>query len=111
MATKKKKPTKAASTKPVTALSPLRTGGAVFIRTVTMNHVGRVVALEGDMVVLENASWVADTGARLGQLLETGKFEGQARGEVERTPGVVAIGRGAIVDVYEWKHELPVATQ
>ena len=32
-------------------VTPLRVGNAVFIRTVTMHHTGRIAALDGDMEV------------------------------------------------------------
>lgn len=96
--------TKRQSTKAINP-NPLRVGAAVFIRTVTMYHVGRVVALDGDMIVLEDASWVAWT-KRFGESLTRGEFN-----EVEHVEGYVAVGRGAVIDVYEWRHALPVVTR
>ncbi len=101
------KATKGTPTSRATAVeSPLRVGNAVFIRTVTMHHTGRIAALDGDMIVLAEAAWVADSG-RFSEALRTG-----ALSEVEVPPdGIVCIGRGAVVDVYNWKHALPNATK
>ncbi len=44
-------------------INPLTLGNKVFIRTVTMYHVGKIVLLDKDMIILDDASWVADTGA------------------------------------------------
>lgn len=81
--------------------NPLRVGNAVFVRAVTHYYTGRVVELDGDQVVLEDAAWVADTG-RFSAALKTG-----ALNEVEPFCGPVCIGRGAIVDVTDWAHALP----
>ena len=85
--------------------SQMKAGDKVYIRTVTYHHVGRVVRLTRSWVYLDDASWVADSG-RFGDALETGSLS-----EVERTPGIVRVARGAIVDVFEWRHSLPVETR
>jgi hypothetical protein len=79
-------------------------GDAVFIRTVTYHHVGRIKAKEEGWVILEDASWVADSG-RFSTALEKGSLS-----EVEHT-GTCAIALSAIVDVFPWTHDLPVATK
>jgi len=83
--------------------SPLRIGNKVLIRTVTHYHVGRIVLLAADEVVLEDAAWIADTG-RLHTALTMGTLD-----EVEPYPNLVSVGRGAIVDVTDWTHKLPLA--
>ena len=45
-----------------TKKSPVEIGKAYLFRTVTHIELGRVVAICGDFVTLEDASWVADTG-------------------------------------------------
>lgn len=86
--------------------SPIRIGNAVFIRTATHYHTGRIIELYRDLLVLQDASWIACT-KRLSVSLATGEFD-----EVEKIPdGLVAINRGAIVDVFNWKHPLPVETR
>ena len=76
-------------------------GENVFIRTVTMYHTGKVVAVSDKFVTLSDAAWVADTG-RFSDALKTGNLS-----EVEPVEGLVRVSLGAIVDVFEWKHELP----
>ncbi len=74
----------------------------VFVRTVTMAYTGKLVAVHNQELVLEDAAWIADTG-RFADFLKDGKVS-----EVEPYPaGLIVIGRGAIVDVCEWGHELP----
>jgi hypothetical protein len=85
--------------------SPLRVGNSVLIRTVTYFQLGRVVELSDTEVVLEDASWVADTG-RFGAALKSGVFS-----EVEVFPEPVSVARGSIVDVTKWPHSLPRETK
>ena len=83
-------------------LQPYPIGKAMLLRTVTMTLIGVVVAVGNKELILEQASWVADTG-RYGAALETGKLN-----EVEPYPdGQVIVGRGAIVDGCVWKHAVP----
>lgn len=85
---------------------PFGPGDAILIRTVTMIDVGRVTAIGPDYIILEDASWIADT-ERFEQTLKTGACR-----EVERFPVPwVLVGRGAIVDVAPWKHGLPLETK
>ncbi|MUO84022.1 hypothetical protein [Agrobacterium vitis] len=73
--------------------SAFEIGGNYLIRTVTMIDTGRVVAVNEQEIVLEDAAWIADTG-RFATALKTGDFS-----EVEPFPsGQVIIGRGAIID-------------
>jgi len=81
--------------------SPLQVGNSVLIRTVTYFQLGKVVELSDTEVVLEDASWVADTG-RFGAALKSGVFS-----EVEVFPELVSVARGSIVDVTKWPHSLP----
>jgi hypothetical protein len=76
-------------------------GKSVFIRTVTMYHTGRIVAIDGGFLVLEDAAWVADTG-RFSDALKTGELS-----EVEPVEGLVRVSLGAVVDIFEWNHDLP----
>lgn len=81
--------------------SPLRVGESVVIRTVTYHYIGRVTSLDATEIVLEDASWLADSG-RWGQALATGTVM-----EVEPYPRPVSIARAAVVDVTSWPHALP----
>ena len=65
-----------------------------FIRTVTMAHAGKLVAVTDKELVLETVVWVADSG-RFMSALRSGNFS-----EVEPFPEgeQVIVGRGAIID-------------
>jgi hypothetical protein len=80
---------------------PFGVGDAILIRTVTMIQLGRVTAIGRDFITLEDGGWVADT-ARFSETLATGTLN-----EFERAPGWFLVGRGAIVDVYPWVHQIP----
>lgn len=71
-----------------------------FIRTVTYHLVGRVVSFTPEYIVLEYASWVADSG-RFMQAIKDGTLS-----EVEPV-GVAVVNRGSIVDAFPWNHALP----
>lgn len=76
-------------------------GTKLFIRTVTMALTGELVSAGDQELVLKDACWVADTG-RFADFLKTGKCH-----ESEPFPnGVVLVGRSAIIDCCEWKHDL-----
>ena len=79
--------------------------GHVFIRTVTMHYVGRIIADDARFLILGDASWVADSG-RLGEALATGKLA-----ETEKFPDPVFINPDTIVDVTAWNHPLPKVSQ
>lgn len=87
--------------KPVSEQHPYRLGQAVLIRTVTHYTTGRIKDVFAHEIVLEDAAWIADTG-RFYDALKEGTLS-----EVEPIQGLVIIGRGSIVDVFEWVHELP----
>jgi hypothetical protein len=78
------------------SIHPYKIGAKYFIRTVTMNHTGRLIEVGDKELVIEDAAWIADSG-RFTQALESGVFS-----EVEMFPkGRVIIGRGALVDAVE----------
>ena len=88
----------------------------VFIRTVTMHYVGRILDISDSyivpsisssvaFIVLEDASWVADSG-RFGEALANGTLI-----ETERFPDPVWISTGAIVDITVWNYPLPTVSQ
>jgi hypothetical protein len=70
-----------------------------------MIDVGRVKSIGADFIVLEDGGWIADTG-RFGQMLSTGSYN-----EFERAPSWFLVGRGSIVDLFPWAHELPKTTK
>lgn len=79
---------------------PFKIGESYFIRTVTYFLVGKLNAIKGNFLIMESASWIADTG-RFHQCIKNGDFE-----EIEPV-GEVWLNISSIVDVYPWKHKLP----
>lgn len=74
--------------------------GTWFFRTVTYHMVGKVTKRVGNLLRLEDASWIADSG-RFADFIATGKAS-----EAEPV-GTCYINMQAVVDVYPWKHALP----
>jgi hypothetical protein len=111
--TKVKQENKMATKKQTKAMTPAETlrlaggkfpfgvGEAIFIRTVTHYHVGRVAAILPGFIVLMEASWVADTD-RFSDTLSKGTLR-----ESEKCPSWVMVSLDAIVDVFPWRNELP----
>jgi hypothetical protein len=80
-------------------------GANYLIRTATMIDAGKLVAVTEHELVLEDASWIADTG-RFGKALETSSFN-----EVEMFPtGQVIVGRGSLIDAIQIS-QLPTKTK
>jgi len=75
-------------------------GKSWFIRTVTYHLVGRVRRVTDGFLVLEDASWVADSG-RFMNAIKEGKLN-----EVEPV-GPALVNIAAITDMFPWVHELP----
>lgn len=74
-------------------------GKHYVLRTVTMIDVGKLIEVTDKELVLENASWIADTG-RWNEFLSKGNYD-----ESEPFPdGKVIVGRGSIIDAMIWKH-------
>lgn len=88
---------------PPDAPSPWQIGTCYLIRTVVYYALGRLVGVWEHELLLEEASWIADTG-RFHEALRTGKLA-----EVEPFVSPVIVGRLAIVDAAEWPHPLPVS--
>jgi len=84
---------------------PYEVGKNYLIRTVTMTQVGRMKRIYKNEIVLSDASWIPDTG-RFQECLEK-SIEHSDNSEVEMFCGDVIIGRGAISDCVEYKHDLP----
>ena len=83
--------------------TPFETGRSYFIRTVTYHIVGRVARIVGNFVEFDEntISWIADSG-RFTQAINDGNLD-----EVEPVDVKGGVSLGAIVDYFEWKHELP----
>lgn len=85
--------------------APWKIGANYLIRTATMIDAGKLVAVTEHELVLEDASWIADTG-RFGKALETSSFN-----EVEMFPtGQVIVGRGSLIDAVQIS-QLPTKTK
>lgn len=80
---------------------PFRVGEAYFIRTVTYFATGRVKAIVGSFLVLEDAAWIADTG-RFSDALAKGVMS-----EVEPVDTEMFVNTNSITDAFPWKHQLP----
>src|SRR3990167_8431007 len=75
-------------------------GGKFFFRTVTYHAVGEVKAIVGRFAVLEQASWVADSG-RFMNAIKDGELK-----EVEPV-GEMFLNLDTVVDFFPWKNKLP----
>ncbi len=82
------------------AIIPFSVGKCWFIRTVTYHLVGRVICATPEYLILQDASWVADSG-RFMQAIKDGTLS-----EVEPV-GIAVVNRDAIVDAFPWSHDLP----
>ena len=77
-------------------------GNAYFFRTVTYHMIGKVVAQHANnLVELDDASWVADSG-RFMQAIKSGTLN-----EVEPV-GKAYINLKSVTDFFPWIHALPV---
>jgi len=83
---------------------PFEIGDAYLIRTVTYHVLGRVKAIKGNFLVLDEASWVADSG-RFSVAFEKGELN-----EVEYI-GKAFVSITAIVDAYPWEKKCPKETK
>ena len=75
-------------------------GKAWFFRTVTYHLVGRAIRLIDKFVVLEDASWIPDSG-RFMQAIKDGTLS-----EVEPI-GTAFVNLDTITDFFPWKNSLP----
>jgi len=71
-----------------------------FFRTVTYHLVGKVVKKVGQFFVLDNASWIADSG-RFMNAIKEGTLS-----EVEPV-GRAMVNIDSITDAFPWRHALP----
>ena len=80
---------------------PFKIGSCYFIRTVTYFATGRVKAIVGNFLVLEDAAWIADTG-RFKEAIMEGKLS-----EVEPVEVNMYLNVNSITDAFDWGHKLP----
>lgn len=76
-------------------------GKNYFIRTVTMHMIGKLEAVGEKELLLSQASWIADSG-RFHVAIKTGNLS-----EVEPFADDIIVGRGAIIDMTLWTHDVP----
>ena len=76
-------------------------GHCYLIRTVTYHLTGRIKKIIGNMIILEDAAWIADSG-RLMNAIKNGKLN-----EVEPV-GDALVNIDAITDMFPWSHPLPI---
>ncbi len=79
-------------------------GKAFFFRTVTYHMTGRVKRIIGNILVLTDAAWIADSG-RFMDCIKSGKLN-----EVEPV-GNAYLNLSTCVDFFDWKHDLPKTTK
>jgi len=75
-------------------------GEKFFFRTVTYHLTGRVKRVFGNILELENAAWIADSG-RFMNAIKEGTLK-----EVEPV-GKAFINIQSVTDFFPWKHKLP----
>lgn len=80
---------------------PFKVGNAYFIRTVTYFATGKVKAIVGNFLVLEDAAWIADTG-RFREAIMKGILN-----EVEPVEVDMFVNVSSITDAFVWTHKLP----
>ena len=83
----------------------LEIGKSYLVRGVTTYMLGKLVRITPCELVLDQASWVADTG-RLGDAISKGTL-----GEAEFVGDGVIVFRGAGADALPWRHGLPTESK
>lgn len=85
---------------------PFEVGEAYFFRTVTYHTLGKVKKIVGNFLVLEEASWVADSG-RFNEFINEGKVYESSSSEIEPLEVNPVISLSSIVDAFPWKFPMP----
>lgn len=81
-------------------VSPFSIGENYFIRTATYYQLGKLKAIRGEWLILEKASWIANTG-------HFNTFLNEATcPEYENFPNDVYVPFSAIIDATIWSHPL-----
>lgn len=78
------------------------------IRTVTMVYTGQLVAVTEKELVLIKAAWIPDTG-RFHQFAAKGEISEEAEVEPYAPDQKVIIGRGALLDAFQFKSSIPTS--
>jgi len=85
----------------INAEVPFKIGSAYFIRTVTYFATGKVKAIVGQFLILDDAAWIADTG-RFSDAMAKGIMS-----EVEPVNVDMFINLNSITDAFPWSFKLP----
>lgn len=80
-------------------------GENYLIRTVTFTYLGNLMEVGEKELLIGDASWIANTG-RFSNMLKEGVTV-QESSKIEPCNADIVIGRGAIVDMIPYNHELP----
>ena len=75
-------------------------GKSFFFRTVTYHLIGKVIKIIGNILQLDYASWIADSG-RFMSCIKEGKLD-----EVEPV-GTAFLNLNSVTDFFPWVHKLP----
>lgn len=85
-------------------------GKKYFVRTVTHYHLGLLVNENEMFLSFKSCSWVADT-KRFHIFLENGVVDDSPEIETFPENSIVHVNKGAIIDIVEWQHQLPIVSQ
>lgn len=88
-----------------TKIGVWKIGSKYFIRTVTMYFLGRLINLTDNEFIFEKCSWISDCG-RFNKFVN-GEFDSNVEIEPFPEESEVIISKGALIDAFEWTHELP----
>lgn len=83
---------------------PYNVGDKVFIQTMTLYFLGRVKEIKNGFVLLEDSSWVQDTGVRLSEFIKNGYTSAS---EIEPMTKGNAVQIINIINCIPWDHDLP----
>ena len=92
------------------SIHPWKLGKNYIIRTATMIDMGKLVAIYDSELVLDCASWIADTGIRYGQFVTKG-IKKSNKPEIEFCGDGYIVSRTGIIDAAPFNHELPLSSQ
>ena len=85
---------------------PFKIGENYLFRCVTHYHLGKIKDIKGDFLVLEQCSWIADTGRYSKCFKDKNILK-----EIESIPDNTVININSIVDASPWKEELPTESK
>jgi hypothetical protein len=90
---------------PIPGEPEIKIGQAVFVQTVTLYFLGRVVKMDDRFLYIDQCSWIADTG-RFHKAMKEGTAALQ---EIEPLPPerVERLAWGAFIGVSDWPFALP----